>query len=261
MIAVEISQRKVLSDGFINTDARYNHPTFPRPSFLTTLTQPERFKDYIAGKFPEAVNNKLSISLMTGTNHEPLHKEVNATIVNTLLNSAIPTNVANLDWMQNAVFPDNVLPMDFNDHCLNNVQECWDESLQKFSHFPENVTEHAVQDWLNHLAHTMGVKHDLIQKIPEDLTTDAKVASDAGTGINEGAKIGGDIDISSELDKELLDNGVEEEGFVVPKAEDRAFSMVSYRKAPSGGYRLCKPDIVLVNRNLRHFLEEGNCRP
>jgi hypothetical protein len=62
-------------------------------------------------------------------------------------------------------------------------------------------------------------------------------------------------------DKGTLDNGVEKAGFVVPNAQDRSFSIVSYKHGPSGGYRLRKPDIILVNRNLRHFLVKHKLRP
>jgi hypothetical protein len=159
------------------------------------------------------------------------------------------------------VFPDNLLPVPFKDKYLDNVQECWDKSRQKFSHFLKNMVEHAVQDWLNHLAHTLGVLHNLIQKeepgldesvgtyADEDVDRDEGLANDHGTGIGDG------------VEDFVFDNGVEAKGFVIAGAEDRSFSMVSHKIAPSGGYHLRKPDIILVNRNLRHFLKDGGRRP
>lgn len=83
-------------------------------------------------------------------------------MANSLLNTMIPSNVASLDWIRSEVFPDTELPVPFNEHCLDDVTECWDQLLQKFSHYPDNAIERTVQDWLNHLAHTLGVKHQLI---------------------------------------------------------------------------------------------------
>lgn len=68
------------------------------------------------------------------------------------------------------------------------------------------------------------------------------------------AEIGDDQDA-------ILDNGVEEKGFVAAIAEDRSFSMISHQHSPTGGYRPRKPDIILLNRNLRHFLYEKGLRP
>jgi hypothetical protein len=102
--------------------------------------------------------------------------------------------------------------------------------------------EHAVQDWLNHLAHTLGVQHGLIkEEEPEEFLS----AYD-------------DEDVSVD---DKVDIGMEKKGYVIVGAEDRSFSMVSHKKAPSGGYRLRKPDIILINRNLRHFLKDGSRRP
>src|SRR5277367_3537465 len=44
--AVEMLRRKTLSNGVLDVQARYNHPTFPPATFLTTLIQQERFKEY-----------------------------------------------------------------------------------------------------------------------------------------------------------------------------------------------------------------------
>jgi len=253
----EIFRRRDLSNSSLDVHARYNHPTFPAATFLTTLIQQERFSEYISTEFP-SFNNNLRQST---TNHEPLRKEVNATIANTLLNTTIPVTIGTTEWIQRAVFPDNLLPVPFKDEYLDNVQECWDKSRQKFSHFPKNMVEHAVQDWLNHLAHTLGVLHNLIQKeepgldesvgayADEDVDRDEGLANDHGAGIGDG------------VEDFVFDNGVEAKGFVIAGAEDRSFSMVSHKIAPSGGYRLRKPDIILVNRNLRHFLKDGGRRP
>ncbi len=37
--------------------------------------------------------------------------------------------------------------------------------------------------------------------------------------------------------------------------------MVSHNKGPSGGYRYRKPDLILLNRNVRHILASGKLRP
>jgi hypothetical protein len=254
----EVFRRKALSNSALDSQARYYHPTFPPPSFLSTLLQPDRFKEYIANEFPSITLNSQSPRT---TNQEPLRKEVNATMANSLLNTVIPTSIATLDWIRSTVFPDEHLPVPFDDKCLDNVGECWDLSSQQFSHFPEATIEQTVQDWLNHLAHTLGVKHNLIQKMqPEELMSayedEKEVDGDGnhgGAGIRDSPYVG--------VEEDTLDNGVEEAGFVVAKAQDRSFSMASYKHGPSGGYRLCKPDLILLNRNVRQFLKKHNLRP
>ena len=59
----------------------------------------------------------------------------------------------------------------------------------------------------------------------------------------------------------VFNNGVEAKGFIIAGAEDHSFSMVLHKIAPSGGYCLHKPDIILVNRNLHHFLKDGGRWP
>jgi hypothetical protein len=258
----EIYRRKALSNSALDTNSRYSHPTFPPSSFLTTLLQPKRFEEYIANEFPSITLNNQSLP-MTTTNQEPLRKEVNATIANTYLNGYLPTNIATLDWIRSKVFPDELLPVPFDDKCLDDVEECWNLSLQKFSHFPEATMEKTVQDWLNHLAHTLGVKHNLIQKKQPDefLSTidDRAEEEDDDDGNHSDTESVDDGYVGA--DEDTLDNGVEKAGFVVPNAQDRSFSIVSYKHGPSGGYRLRKPDLILVNRNLRHFLDKHKLRP
>jgi|SRR5882762_3231320 len=246
----EISRRKALSNAALDTQARYNHPTFPPSSFLTTLLQPDRFKEYIANEFPSITLNGQTIPT-TSTNQEPLQKDINATMANTLLNTLIPTSIATIDWIRSKVFPDELLPVPFDNTCLDGVKECWDLPSQKFSHFPESTIEKDVQDWLNHLAHTLGIKHKLIQKKSEELMSvyeDEEEEVDAG-GNHGGAEIGDGAYV-----------GVEE-AFVVSNAQDRSFCMMGHAHPPSGGYRQRKPDLILVNRNLRHFLKMNNLRP
>jgi hypothetical protein len=240
-----ILRGKALSNGMLDTKARYNHPTFPPATFLTTLIQKERFQDYISNEFP-ILNRYLPVST---TNHEPLRKEVNATVANSLLNTVFPTapQVGTTEWVRKAIFPDESLPVPFNDACLDNVQECWDRTTQQFSNFPENMGEQDVQDWLNHLAHTLGVQHNLIKK--EELMESLSTSDDEDIGFDEDVAV------------DEADTDMEKKGFVVTGAEDRSFSMVSHKIAPSGGYRLRKPDIILINRNLRHFLKDGSRRP
>jgi hypothetical protein len=255
----EVSRRKALSNGSLDTQARYTHPTFPPSSFLTTLLQPNRFKEYIANEFPSITLNDQSLS-MTTTNQEPLRKEVNATMANSLLNTVVPTSVADLEWMRKNVFPDDLLPVPFNDKCLDDVEECWDQSLNKFSNLPETTTEQTIQNWLNHLAHTIGVKHNLIQKKQPEKLVSMYDEDEVEGGSNHGGadEIGDGTYVGVEED--TPDNDIEA-GFVVANAQDRSFSMISYKNGPSGGYRLRKPDLILVNRNLRHYLNKHNLRP
>ena len=94
----EVFRRKAISNSALDTQACYHHPTFPALSFHTTLLQPSHFKEYIANEFPSITLNNQSLPVAT-TNQEPLHKEVDATGVNSLLNTIIPSNVATLDWI------------------------------------------------------------------------------------------------------------------------------------------------------------------
>ena len=218
----------------------YIHPTFPPASFLTTFIQPERFQEYIASEFYSSnLSQPLSESAST-TKQEPLHKEINATAAHSLLSlDAIPPiQFAPTEWVCKALFPDESLPVAFNDTCLNNIPECWDNSTHRFSNFPETMEEQNVQNWLNHLLHTLRVQHGLImEKEPEELLT---ACDDEDVGV---------------------DSGTEKKGFVIAGAEDRSFSMGSHNRAPSGGHNIRKPDIILINRILRHFLSDGERRP
>ena len=257
----EVSRRKALSNSALETQARYTHPTFPPSSFLTTLLQPSCFTEYIVNEFPSITLKDRSLS-MTTTIEEPLRKEVNATMANSLLNTVIPSNIADLEWIRKIVFPDDLLPVPFDDKCLDDVEECWDSSSNKFSNLPDTTTEQSIQDWLNHLAHTIGVKHNLIQKKqPEELMSMYEEKNEIeGGGSYGGTEIGDGTHEEDTLDNDIEAN-IEESGFVVANAQDRAFSMISYKHGPSGGYRLRKPDLILVNRNLRHFLNKHNLRP
>lgn len=265
---VDTEARKgYISNSTLNAEARYNHPTFPSVLFLTSFLQPTRFATYIANEFPSVTLDNSTVSLTT--NPEPLRKEVNATFANTMLNTNIPTTIATLDWISDKVFPNSSLPVAFDDKCLDNVEECWDMVSQKFSHFPDATLEHTVQDWLNHLAHTLGVRHGLIQPAQSsdaelsDIYDEAQAAELVG---GQGGDEAGDnttSGIDNPEENSTADPGadLEEPAFVVSSAEDRSFSMVTHKKGPSGGFRLRKPDIILVNRNLRHFLHKHKFRP
>ena len=285
-LVMETLRRKALSNGVLDTQARYNHPSFPPATFLTTLIQQKRFKQYISNEFP-SLNLDLPVST---TNHEPLHKEINATVANSLLNAAIldAAQVGPSEWVCKAIFPDKFLPVPFDDACLDNVQECWDRTTQQFSNFPESMGERDLQDWLNHLAHTLGVQHSLIKE-PKDFSSthdgevvgahDGEVVSaydgevvgahdgeDVGAydGEDVGADDGGDVGADDGGDVsgvDEVDGGVEKREFVIAGVKDCSFSIISHQKGPSGGYHHRKPDIMLINRNLCHFLEDGKCRP
>ena len=84
--------------------------------------------------------------------------------------------------------------------------------------------EQNIQNWLNHLAHTLGVQHSLImEKEPKELLT---ACNDEDVGV---------------------DSGMEKKGFVITGAEDCSFSMGSHNRAPSRGHNICKPNIILIN--------------
>ena len=146
------------------------------------------------------------------------------------------------------MFPDKLLPVPFDDKCLDDIEECWDLSLQRFSHFLDAMIEKTVQDWLNHLAHILRVKHSLIQKkLPEELMSNSMYEGEEEVkdGSSHSAEIGDGTYVG--IEEDTLDNGVEE---VVANAQDCSFSMVSHKKGPSGGYHLRKPNVIVVNRNL-----------
>jgi hypothetical protein len=109
--AMELLQKKALSNGVLDVQACYNHPTFPSPTFLTTLIQQEHFKEYISNEFgsPDLYLREVSTTM----NQELLHKEVNATIANSLLNTIIPYTVqaATTEWVCKVIFPDEALPV------------------------------------------------------------------------------------------------------------------------------------------------------
>ena len=123
------------------------------------------------------------------------------------------------------------------------------------------MVEHAVQDWLNHLAHTLGVLHNLIQKEEPGLDEPVGAYADKDVDHDEGLVNDHCTGIGDGVEGFVFNNGVEVKGFVITGAEDCSFSMVSHKIAPSGGYHLRKPDIILVNWNLHHFLKDGGHWP
>ena len=123
------------------------------------------------------------------------------------------------------------------------------------------MVEHAVQDWLNHLVHTLGVLHNLIQKEEPGLDESVGAYADEGVDCDEGLANDHGTGIRDGVEGFVFNNGVEVKGFVIAGTEDCSFSMVSHKIAPSGGYCLRKPDIILVNQNLHHFLKDRGCQP
>ncbi|KIJ97448.1 hypothetical protein K443DRAFT_9867 [Laccaria amethystina LaAM-08-1] len=226
----ELLRRKALSNGVLDMRARYNHPTFPPSTFLTTLIQQERFKEYISNHFG-SLNPHLRDASTTTTNQEPLHKEVNATIANSLLNTVLPhaVQVASTEWICKAIFPDDVLPVPFDDTLLDKIPECWDKLADDSADGDVDADESDGVDDVN-ADESDGVDDDGVD------------GTDGGVG---------DFD---EVDPER-------NAYVISAAEDRSFSRVSHKIAPSGGYRVRKPDIILINRNIRHFLKNGERRP
>ena len=231
-------------------------------SDITALTQQECFKDYISNKFGSPDLHLRGVS--STANHEPLHKEVNATIANSLLNTVLPhaIQVATTEWVCKAIFPDKFLPVPFNDSLLNKIPECWDKLVQQFSSFLHTMGEQAIQDWLNHLSHTLGIQHGLIKPENTDQVlsnyAEEYVNADEADGIDQiGSSVGSVDGEVGKVDKVDPERNV----FVITGAEDHSFSRVSHKVAPSGGYHLCKPDIILINRNIHHFLKNSQCRP
>ncbi|KAF8878789.1 hypothetical protein CPB84DRAFT_1852270 [Gymnopilus junonius] len=252
-VLLEMLRRRVLSNSALDVRARYNHPTFPSATLLTTFIQEVHFQKYISNEFPPPILHLSAAS--TTTNHEPLRKEVNATIANSLLNTVLPSalQVGTMEWVFRDIFPDKVLPTAFNERCLDTVPECWDRSKQQFSNFPDQLGEHAIQDWLNHLAHTLGVQHGLIQEeVPEE---------DSSNFVDEDANSDEDVNSEEDVSDDKVDSDPRKTGFLIRGIEDRSFSRVSHTIAPTGGYHLRKPDIILLKQNIHHFLKNGNHRP
>lgn len=288
---IEAFQKHAAAQGSMRLNNRYLHPHLPPSEFLTTLTQPERFAEYIENEFPSTTLKPLSFPLTT-TVQEPLRKDVNATAANTLL-ADYARNVADSNWIRDKIFPDAGLPCNFDESALDDLTQCWDNELDKFSNFPERTIEKSVQDWLNHLAHCLGVKHNLIQEVsvPESNAQSHQstpVSEEEGrTGMDDkesgdetnhdddgGNNASEDDEVKTQHDGNHGGNNADAEdevtldmggtpplGFVVANAEDRSFSMVTHNKGPSGGYRYRKPDLILLNRCVRHILRSGELRP
>jgi hypothetical protein len=106
--------------------------------------------------------------------------------------------------------------------------------------------------------HSLGIQHGLIKAENSHQVScdyaDGDVDTDKVDVVDEFDEINGGVGEVDEVDPER-------NAFIIPGAEDRSFSRVSHKIAPSGGYRLRKPDIILINRNIRHFLKNGKRRP
>ncbi len=283
---MEAIQQFAAAQGSMRPNNRYLHPHLPPSTFLTTLTQPERFAEYIDNEYPSTVLKPLSFPLTSTLLQEPLRKDVNATAANTLLVDYvrnIPTDHST--WLRRKVFPDAGLPCPFDEDALDDLGQCWDGDAEKFSSFPERTIEKSVQDWLNHFAHCLGVQHNLIEEalVPisntrsrhlSPISEDQRYMDCEESGNDTNRDDGGDSTAamvdkvetkhgdSTADDEVVLDLGEPKRlGFVVADAEDRSFSMVSHNKGPSGAYRYRKPDLILLNRNVRHILRSGELRP
>ncbi len=70
---MEAIQQFAAAQGSMRPNNRYLHPHLPPSTFLTTLTQPERFAEYIDNEYPSTVpqTSILSIDVYTTTGAAP----------------------------------------------------------------------------------------------------------------------------------------------------------------------------------------------
>ena len=272
----DIQHNPYASNNALDNRARYTHPTLPMPSLFSTLFQPARFIEYIKNlfPFPRPINDTITLMEESSEIKETIYKDVNATAANTLLSLGIPSVIVDSTWVKEFVFNNAQLPKPFDETLFGSISSCWDDSAHVFVNFLETTTENSIQDWLNHLAHALGVKHGLIQSTPEEtpspndlspaeLSHEPEVsllqeevmvehmhANDSEQQVNSGtdydtgtAAQGGGIEVG-----EIAQATIEKRnGYVIAEAEDRSFSMISHKNLPTGGYRKRKPDIILLN--------------
>ena len=117
--------------------------------------------------------------------------------------------------------------------------------------------EQVVQNWFNHLLHTLRIQHGLIK--PENtgqvLSNYADVGSD---GVDQiGSRVGYANGKVGKVDKVDPERNV----FIVAGAGDCSFSRVSQKVAPSRGYRLRKPDIILIIKESTIFSRMADVGP
>ncbi len=164
-----VQHHPYVCNNILDNRARYTHPTLPTPSLLSALSQPARYRRYIKNlfPFPRPINDIITLTEEDPEIKETIYKDVNATAANTLLSLGIPSVIVDSVWLKDFVFDNARLPKPFDENLFGSISGCWNNSEHVFVNFPETTTENSIQDWLNHLAHALGVKHGLIQPAPE----------------------------------------------------------------------------------------------
>ena len=102
--------------------------------------------------------------------------------------------------------------------------------------------EQVVQNWFNHLFHTLIIQHGLIK--PGNTGQVLSDYPDEADGVDQ---IGGRVCSANGKVGKVDNIDPERNVFVVAGAGDRSFSRVLQKVAHSRGYCLCKPDIILMH--------------
>jgi hypothetical protein len=195
-------------------DKHYLFPTLPAPINYTTLTQQERFHSYIQVEIPKASFLTKPTS-NNSTTHEPLRKAVsNIEAINALIEKNGLPSPNPLSWVTRIIFPDSKLPKPFVDEDVR-ASDYWIQDPDSEG-FIAHPTEVSEAGIKTWLNYLIGVLGIIHGVIPSDAKTGKRI--------------------------------------VVDGCEDRSFDHNTHNKGPSGGLNYRKPDLVLLNRDIRHSL-------
>ncbi|KAF8162354.1 hypothetical protein BJ912DRAFT_1068888 [Pholiota molesta] len=165
----------------------------------------------------------------------------------------IPTNAASLDWIRSEVFSDAELPVPFDEHCLDNVTECWTSRCRSSPTTRQCDGESRSGLAQPPCAHT----GSQTPTYPERAARGADFHAEEPISTHE------EPVFIHEEERKLKATEATVPSSAVSTLRKASSTMViaTYLKGPSGAYRFRKPDIILVNRNLRHFLQKAQLRP
>lgn len=235
-----------------NAQKTFHHsfPPIPAPVFYSALTQPAQFAAYIALQFPlfqpssalsipgkslssasapSALGATPDISQETSSEVTELLRQppgVAKYIDSVALNpSKDIKTVQGLDWINEGVFPNHLLPVPYDSNLIRNSADLWNKN-QKFICMLPEMKEPALAHWLNQLSTAIGRLHRVVES-------------------------------PSQPDEE---NRQDEEVAVNSDRASRSFDSRSHSRGPSGASLYRKPDVTLVDKSILDALSNDRLR-
>lgn len=146
-------------------------PVLPAAHNFSALGNPEKFDAYIKSQFPvvrkvgENTGGSGGQSLASLPNRPvPTNRNTcqeNSLFFNNILKSKQKIEVGTFDWVNKTIFPNDKLPISFNDGAITADPTLWNEPTVSLPSPPKEMTERHVRKWLNNLAHNLSAVHNI----------------------------------------------------------------------------------------------------